>query len=118
MYEHPSATPAQLKDAILGIARAVWNKYYAPVLGTKDSPFLAIYSHMITSLLYLCDYPLGHLIAFQIEEHLRKAGGKVGPEFERMAKLGSVVSDVWMTNATAAPVGSGALLRAAAAVVA
>jgi len=117
MYEHPSATPAELKEATLGIARAVWNKYYAPVLGTKDSPLLAIYSHMITSPLYLCDYPIGHLIAFQIEEHLRRKGGPVGPEFERMAKLGSVAPDVWMTNATGTPVGTGALLRAVAAVL-
>ena len=31
MYDHPNATPAQLKDATLQISKDVWNKYYAPV---------------------------------------------------------------------------------------
>ena len=35
---------------------------------------LAIYSHMIDSFLYLPDYPLGHMIAFQIERQMEKAG--------------------------------------------
>ena len=33
---------------------------------------LGIYSHMINYPLYLFNYPLGHLIAFQIEEHVKK----------------------------------------------
>ena len=39
----------------------------------------AIYSHMISSFLYLPDYPLGHLIAFQIEEHLARRGERSAP---------------------------------------
>jgi hypothetical protein len=50
---------------------------------------LAIYSHMIDSFLYLPDYPIGHLIGFQIEEQMKKTG-KVGEEFERMSKEGHV----------------------------
>ena len=81
------------------------------MLGGKDSPLLAVYSHMISYPLYLADYPLGRMIAFQIEEHL--AGAKdFGAEFERMAKHGSVTPDAWMENATGAPVGAGPLLRA------
>ena len=68
----PDATPAQLREATVQIARDVWNRYYAPVLGSKDSVLLGIYSHMITYPLYLSDYPLGHLIAFQIEEQVRE----------------------------------------------
>ena len=34
MYDHPDATPAQLKEATLQIARDVWNKYFAPIFGT------------------------------------------------------------------------------------
>lgn len=114
MYDHPDATPAQLREAVAGLSRDIWNRYYAPVLGGKDSPLLGIYSHMISYPLYLPDYPLGHLIAFQIEEHL-KQHGPLGAEFERMAIFGSVTPDEWMRHATGAPVSADALLRATAA---
>jgi hypothetical protein len=111
MYQHPNATPAELRDAVTRISREVWNRYYAPVLGARDSVLLGIYSHMIAYPLYLCDYPLGHMVAFQIEEHL-KARGPLGAEFERMARFGSVTPDQWMIHATGAPVGADPLLRA------
>jgi hypothetical protein len=112
MYDHPSATPAQLKDATLVMARDLWNRYYAPVFKKKDVVLLGVYSHMIHSFLYLPDYPIGHLIAHQIEEQMKKAGS-IGSEFERMAKMGSVAPDLWMKNATGSPVGPEALLSAA-----
>lgn len=111
MYEHPKATKAELREAAVAAARDVWNRYYAPVLGQKDLPLLGIYSHMITNPIYLFNYPLGHLIAFQIEEQIEKTG-KVGPEIERMAKIGAIAPDLWMEQATGNPVGAGALLRA------
>ena len=109
MYDHPEATPAELKAATLAIARDVWNRFFAPVLGEKDVTLLAIYSHMIDAFLYLPDYSIGHMIAFQVERQMEKAGA-IGPEFERMAKLGNLAPDLWMTEATGAPVGPGALL--------
>jgi hypothetical protein len=111
LYEHPQATPAQLKDAMLGIAREVWNKYYAPVFKRRDVVLLAVYAHMINYPLYLPNYPLGHMIAFQIEEQMERAG-RVGPEFERMATVGNIAPDLWMKKATGAPVGPDALLNA------
>ncbi|HLL53782.1 MAG TPA: hypothetical protein VK447_09565 [Myxococcaceae bacterium] len=111
MYEHPNATPAELREAVMRISRDVWNRYYAPVLGAKDSVLLGIYSHMIAYPLYLCDYPLGHMVAFQIEERLREHG-PLGAEFERMARFGNVTPDQWMIHATGAPVGADPLLRA------
>ena len=111
MYDHPSATPQQLRDATLQIAKNIWNKYYAPVLGKRDVVLLAVYSHMIDSFMYLPDYPIGHLIAFQVEEKM-KSTGAIGPEFERMAKMGHVTPDMWMINATGKPVGAEALLSA------
>ena len=111
MYDHPDAKPGELKEATLSIARDVWNRYYAPVFGRKDIVLLAIYSHMIDSFLYLPDYPIGHLIAFQIERQMEKAG-HIGPEFERMAKIGNIAPDLWMKQATGAPVGPDALLAA------
>lgn len=111
MYDHPDATPEQLKDATLSIAKDIWNRYYAPVFGKRDVVLLAVYSHMIESFLYLPDYPIGHMIAHQIEEQMKKAGA-IGPEFERMAKMGRVTPDLWMENATGRPVGPEALLEA------
>jgi hypothetical protein len=117
MYDHPNATPRALREATMKTAREVWNRYYAPVLGGKDSVLLGIYSHMINYPLYLFNYPLGHLIAFQIEEHVKKKG-KLGPEFERMASYGAVTPDLWMEHATGAPVSAAPLLRATEAALA
>ncbi len=111
MYANPQATPAQLRDATLGIAQDVWNEFYAPVFGTRDVVLLGIYSHMVSNGLYLPDYPIGHLIAHQIEEQMERAGS-IGLEFERMTKQGRLTPDLWMTKATGAPVGPQALLKA------
>jgi hypothetical protein len=111
MYEHPNATPAELKDATIGIARDVWNRYYAPHFGRRDVVLLGIYSHMIHSFLYLPDYPIGRMIAAQIEEQVRKAG-TVGPEIERMSVIGNLAPDLWMQQAAGGPVGPEALLQA------
>lgn len=114
LYEHPDATPAELRDATVAAARAIWRRHYAPVLG-GDTPLLAIYSHMIAYPLYLADYPLGHLIAFQIEEQVERArarGRTLGQEIERMATIGSVMPDAWMQLATGAPVSAEPLLDA------
>jgi hypothetical protein len=111
MYDNPEASPEQIKQATLRIARDVWNRFYAPVMGLRDVDLLAVYSHMIDYPLYLPDYPIGHMIAFQIEEQMRRAGS-VGPEFERMARAGRLTPDAWMRRATGSPVGPEALLTA------
>lgn len=111
LYEHPQATPSELKEAMLRIAREVWNKYYAPVFKRRDVVLLAVYAHMINYPLYLPNYPLGHMIAFQIEEQMERAG-RIGPEFERMATAGNIAPDLWMKRATGTPVGPDALLNA------
>lgn len=111
MYENPDATPAQLREATVRISQDIWNEYYAPVIGEKDSPLLGIYSHMIHSWLYLPNYPLGHLIAHQIEEQVEK-NGDLGAEFERMSRIGNITPDLWMIEATGRPVGAEALLAA------
>ena len=111
MYDHPQATPKELNDATVQISKDIWNQYYAPVFHKKDVVLLGVYSHMIDSFLYLPDYPIGHMIAFQIEEQMKKAGS-IGPEFERMAKMGDVTPDLWMEHATGRPVGPEALLEA------
>jgi hypothetical protein len=112
MYDHPKATPAELKAATLDLARDLWNTYYAPVFGKRDVVLLGIYSHMIHSFLYLPDYPIGHLIAHQLEEQIKK-GASTGNEIERVARIGRVTPDLWMTQATGSAVGATALLEAA-----
>ena len=111
MYDHPEATPQQLRDALVGIAKEVWNTYYAPIFGVRDTEILGVYSHMVNSSLYLPDYPLGHLIAFQIEQYLE--GKNLGKEMERMCSTGSIAPDLWMQKAVGSPVSSAPLIQAA-----
>lgn len=113
LYDHPEATAAEFRQAIVKIAGHYWNQYYAPYLGGRDIPILAIYSHMVDAGLYTPDYPLGHLIAFQIEEHFKKSPS-FGEEFERVAKIGSLTPDAWMKIATNSPLSAEPLLSAAA----
>jgi hypothetical protein len=113
MYDNPDATPAELKAATLRISKDVWNRYFAPVFGIEDVTLLGIYSHMIHSFLYLPNYPVGGMIAHQIEEQIAKSGD-LGGEFERMCLAGNIAPDLWMKNATGKPVGPDALLSATA----
>jgi oligoendopeptidase F len=115
LYEHPQATAAELREATGTIARATWDKYYAPVLGGRgETSLLGIYSHTIASPLYLFNYVLGHTIAFQIEEHLHGKDRKTfAAEFTRAARFGALLPDTWMVNATGKPVSSESLLAAA-----
>lgn len=112
LYRNPEATPAQLKAAVLEIARAVWNEYYADVFGTRDCVILAAYSHMIESALYLPDYPLGHLMEFQIEAYLQ--GKNLGAEMERMCSAGRIIPQLWMKHAVGSGISEKPLLHAAA----
>jgi len=97
LYAHPETTPAQLKEAVITIAKEVWNKYYAGVLGGNDEPLLAIYSHMIDNPLYLSNYPVGHLIDFQIEQQV--AGKNLATEITHMLVQGRIVPQLWMKGA-------------------
>ena len=109
LYAHPDATPAQTREAVLAIAREVWNQYFAPVFGIRDCELLAIYSHMISYPLYLPDYPLGKIIAFQVAERVRSRS--FGDEVERMTRLGRLTPDAWMRQAVGEPVSVEPLLR-------
>ncbi len=110
LYKNPGATPELLKEAVISIAREVWNKYYADIFGIKDQSILAIYSHMIDSALYLPDYPIGHIIAFQIGEYLE--GKSLGQEMERMCVAGKIIPQVWMKNAVGSKISTKPLLDA------
>ncbi len=112
MYANPNATPAQLKEAVISAAKEVWNKYYADVLGGKDEPILGIYSHMIDNPLYLSNYPMGHIIDFQIEQQVK--GKSLAAEFDRMYTQGRLVPQVWMKGAVGREIAIEPSLNAAA----
>lgn len=116
LYAHPDATPAALREAVLDIARDVWDRWFAPVFGVEGSVLLAIYSHMIAYALYLPDYALGHLISFQIAERLSPES--FGSEVERMARQGWITPDAWVRGAVGGPLSASALLNAARAALA
>jgi hypothetical protein len=111
LYENPDASAAEFRAAVVGIAKDVWNSYFAPTFGTKDVVLLAVYSHMVSSGLYTPDYPIGHLIAFQIEEHFKEHKGPFGEEFERICKLGNLTPEAWMRQAVGSPLSADPLLR-------
>ncbi|MDD3909090.1 MAG: hypothetical protein PHN86_03935, partial [Proteiniphilum sp.] len=102
LYAHPDATPDQLKEAVLNAAKEVWNTYYAGILGGEDETLLGIYSHMIDYPLYLPNYPMGHLIDFQIEQQVR--GKNLAEEVERMYTQGRIIPQLWMKNAVGSPI--------------
>ncbi|MBR1878052.1 MAG: hypothetical protein IJ814_03485 [Paludibacteraceae bacterium] len=100
LYAHPKATAAELREAVLRIAAEVWNKYYEPVLGEKDCVLLAIYSHMVNSPMYLPNYPIGHIVQFQLEQALADKEGRAWAEaYERWYRLGRLTPQQWMKEA-------------------
>lgn len=110
LYANPDAAPAHLKESVIAIATEVWNKYFAPILGVKDSPILAIYSHMIDSPLYLANYSYGHIIQFQIEEYLK---GKIFPEeIDRIYSQGRLTPQQWMIGALGNKISTQPILNA------
>ncbi|MDA8130375.1 MAG: hypothetical protein M0011_02605 [Elusimicrobia bacterium] len=112
LYANREAEPADLREAVTRIAGEVWDKYYAPLLGGRGCTLLGVYSHMISNGLYLPDYPLGHIIAFQVEEYFK--GHRLADEMERMCVLGSITPREWMSRAVGAEISPEPMLKAAA----
>lgn len=110
LYEHPKATAAELKEAVMSIAKEIWNTYYAGILGDEDETLLGVYSHMIDYPLYLPNYPMGHLINFQIEQQVR--GKNLADEVTRMLTQGSIIPQLWMKGAVGSPISIEPLLEA------
>jgi len=111
LYNNPNATPEQLKEATISIAKEVWNNYYADVFGITDEPILAIYSHMISNPLYLSAYPMGLLINFQLEQHIE--GKNFANEVQRIFEQGKIIPQLWMKEAVGSPLSIEPTLTAA-----
>jgi hypothetical protein len=110
MYENPNATKEQLKETVVKAAIEVWNTYYAEAFGIKDTPILAIYSHMIDNPLYLSNYPVGHLIDFQLDGYLK--GKNFADEALRIYSQGRLIPQLWMKGAVGEEISIQPLLRA------
>jgi len=110
LYAHPDCTARDLREAAMTISRSVWNRYFAEAYGFRDALVLGVYAHMIELAMYLPDYPLGHLIAFQIEAAM--AGTTVGESMGRMCRLGRLTPNQWMREATGSGVSAEPLLAA------
>jgi hypothetical protein len=108
MYENPEANAAQLKYAVMRLAKEVWNQYYAPIFGYEDQTILAIYSHMIDAPLYLSAYPIGHIIDFQIGNYLK--GKNLGEEVCKMYAMGRLTPKLWMERAVGSQINTTDLL--------
>lgn len=101
IYAHPKATPKELCEATQQIAKEVWNAYYEPVLGEHDCILLAVYSHMVNAPMYLPNYPLGHIVQYQLEEHLAqcKTQKDFAYEYMRIYRLGRLTPKEWLIQA-------------------
>ena len=114
IYAHPQATPKELCEATMQIAKEVWNAYYEPVLGEHDCILLGIYSHMVNAPMYLPNYPLGHIVQFQLEEHLAQytTPRAFADEYARIYRLGRLTPKQWMIQAVGTPPSIDPILRA------
>lgn len=114
LYANPKATAAELREAVIAIASEVWNQYYAPILGEKDSPLLGIYSHMVGYALYLPAYPIGNLVQYQLDEHLANCATpeEWATEYTRIYQQGCLTPDAWMRGAVGKPMSVEPILKA------
>ncbi len=66
---------------------------------------------MISSGMYLPDYPLGYIVAYQVEEYFKTHN--LADEMERMCKLGSISPAEWMQKAVGQEISPEPLIKAA-----
>lgn len=113
LYQHPKATAVQMQQAIRTIGDRIWQRYHAKIFGPKSFGLPSVYSHMLWCDLYLADYPLGYVCAYQIRSFLRDKN--LGEEMPRMCRVGRIYPDAWMQHAVGAPIDARPLLQDTAA---
>lgn len=109
LYKHPNATAAQMQRAIRAIGDAVWKKYHARIFGPKSYGLPSVYSHILWCDLYLADYPMGYVCAYQIRRYLNDK--VLGVEMPRICAAGDIYPDEWMKNAVGSPIDATPLLE-------
>jgi len=108
LYQNPSVSIKELKDGAINIANKVWKKYFSPYFGENENGILAVYSHNLLHPLYIPNYSLGYIIAYQIQNYLKNK--VLGEEMERMCLLGKMTPQQWMEIAIGAKISARALL--------
>lgn len=109
LYKTKNPSPKGLQDYVMKISSDLWNKYFTKHFGKTHYNILGIYSHMIDACLYLPDYPMGHIISYQIEKYFEK--NELATNLERMCKLGNIYPDLWMENAVGSPISPEELIK-------
>lgn len=109
LYAHPQATAAQMQRAIRKIGDRLWDQYCARIFGKRSYGLPAVYSHILWCDLYLADYVLGYVAAYQLQQHVR--GKRLGRDMPRMCAAGRVYPDEWMKNAVGSPISAKPLLQ-------
>ncbi len=89
--------PSKLRNGVIGLAKAVWNEYFAPLYGKNDIEILAIYSHLIENGLYFPNYLYGDLAAFQFMKNCE--GKDFAEEMKRVCSIGMLSPNAWMRQA-------------------
>lgn len=95
---HPDAEPAQLVSEANSIAEEVWNTFFEPVFGSRNSRNLNLCPFMVNSPLYCSNYPISQMVNYQLKAYLE--GKRLGPELDRLSKLGRLPPKIWMEQAT------------------
>ena len=101
LYEHPEATPAELRDEVVAEAGRVWDRFFRDRYGDDPYHLMAAYEHSVAYPLYLADYVIGLVMAQQIRTFVE--GRDLAEETLRICGIGRVTPDAWMREA----VGSG-----------
>ncbi|MDD5657107.1 MAG: hypothetical protein PHF00_07620 [Elusimicrobia bacterium] len=111
LYGHPDAAPEAARDAVLAIARSVWNKHFAPLFEVDDSPILAFQPRLLSCSLCAPKAALGLIVAAQVAEGIE--GKPLGAEMERLCRIGALAPAEWMRRAVGEPVSARPLLERA-----
>jgi hypothetical protein len=69
---------------------------------------------MLNYPLYLSNYPVGHIVHYQLEEHLAQFGSDAAfaAELQRIYRQGRLTPQAWMQGAVGAPISVEPLLTA------
>lgn len=98
MYEHPDASVAELKRAVLDISAGIWNKYYSKTFGgKKDSHILSVYNHFTSGDLYLYNYYNGAIYSYLLAGSFNRndlAGG-----LKKACSEGITMPGIWLEKA-------------------
>jgi hypothetical protein len=109
LYKNKRAGAASIQKKVREIGDEIWKKYYARVLGKDGFGLMSVYSHMLDSSFYLAEYPMGHVIGYQIRRFLKDKN--LGLEMERICSAGSIDPDPWMQHAVGEKVSVKPLLQ-------